>query len=110
MIPDLPEEVSDSSKLAFFDNYVTNLENQSSHHVGWFSHKRNPSVCWICDQQILIHKILDFCEGLITKSSEDYTTDKMSDTETDSESDIAEEGDVIETYNEPEFDVVGDEL
>lgn len=110
MIPDLPEEVSDQAKLQFFDNYVTNLENQSTHHIGWFSHKRNPSVCWICDQQILIHKILDFCEHLLSKSSEDYTTDKMSDTETDAESDEFIADDDVENYNEPEFDIEDNEL
>ncbi len=81
MIPDLPNSVSDSENLDFLSTIAGNLSDQSSIHVNWHTHRQNPSVCWICDMNILISKILKY-----TKSSLDSVTELSS--EDDSEPEI----------------------
>ena len=95
MIPTLPSSISDTEQIEFYSSIAGNLSDQSSIHVHWHTHRQNPSVCWICDMNILISKIL-----LLTKSSLDMVTESSSDNESDSEI----ENDIMDD-NEPEYDV-----
>ncbi len=102
MIPDLPPSVSDKERLDFFSTLAGNLSDQSSIHVNWHTHRQNPSICWICDLNILISKVL-LLQGLSTKSSLDMETELSSEDVSDSE--------IESNYNtneepEPEYDVV----
>ncbi len=80
MIPTLPSSVSDKDNLEFLSTIAGNLSDQSSVHVNWHTHRQNPSVCWICDLNILVSKILFY-----TKSSLDMVTESSSENELDSE-------------------------
>ncbi len=96
MIPELPPTVSDKDNLNFLSTLAGNLSDQSSVHVNWHTHRQNPSVCWICDMNSLIAKILFY-----TKSSLDMVTQSSSENVSDSE---------IESLNHdeeavPEYDV-----
>ncbi len=110
MIPELPESVTDLERLTFYSNILSNLEDQSTIHVNWHTHKGNPSVCWICDIPIVARKIAYIVEKYITKSTLDNVT------ELSSESDIEPEID-DESFNkdeelgsiEPEYDILSDE-
>ncbi len=80
MIPTLPSSISDIEQIEFYSSIAGNLSDQSSIHVHWHTHRQNPSVCWICDLNILVSKIL-----ILTKSSLDMVTESSSDNESDSE-------------------------
>ncbi len=84
MIPDLPPSVSDSERLDFYSALAGNLSDQSSIHVNWHTHRQNPSVCWICDLNILISKVLRI-ETNNTKSTLDIRTEHSSEDDSDSE-------------------------
>ncbi len=84
MIPDLPSSVSDTERLDFYSVLAGNLSDQSSIHVNWHTHRQNPSVCWICDLNILISKVLRI-ETDNTKSSLDTRTELSSEDESDPE-------------------------
>jgi len=84
MIPTLPPSVSDSERLDFYATLAGNLSDQSSVHVHWHTHRQNPSVCWICDLNILISKILRI-ETDNTKSSLDMGTELSSEDDSDAE-------------------------
>ncbi len=102
MIPDLPEGISPDKVLEFYDHIAANLSDQSTIHVNWFTHRRNPSVCWFCDQTILITKLIALCDSFITKSTVDDETMTRSEDETDTESEI--EKDVPDSFENPEFE------
>ncbi len=100
MIPDLPSNVSDKDNLNFLSTIAGNLADQSSVHVNWHTHRQNPSVCWICDLNILVTKVLFY-----TKSSLDMETELSSEDVSDSE---------IESLNTneegvPEYDIADDQ-
>ncbi len=80
MIPTLPSNVSDKDNLEFLSTIAGNLSDQSSVHVNWHTHRQNPSVCWICDLNILVSKILYY-----TKSTLDMGTELSSEDDSDSE-------------------------
>ncbi len=80
MIPTLPSNVSDKDQLEFLSTLAGNLADQSSIHVNWHTHRQNPSVCWICDLNVLVSKILFY-----TKSSLDMETEHSSEDDSDSE-------------------------
>ena len=84
MIPELPPSVSDDQRLDFYSTLAGNLSDQSSIHVNWHTHRRNPSVCWICDLNILLSKVLLTTSDL-TKSPLDRVTELSSEDEADSE-------------------------
>ncbi len=71
MIPYIPQDTSDLEVPAFYKQLVDNLEIRSGHHEAWHTHKRDTSVCWICDlvevSKILIREI----ERVISKSALD---------------------------------------
>ncbi len=107
MIPDLPEGISADKVLDFYSKLAGNLQDQSTIHINWFTHRRNPSVCWICDMHIINSKILKLCEQFITKSTVDLETELMSENETDTESET-------ESLNKdeegvPEYDIENDQ-
>jgi len=96
MIPELPPSVSDKDNLDFLSTLAGNLSDQSCVHINWHTHRQNPSVCWICDMNTLITKILFY-----TKSSLDIQTKYSSEDVSESE---------IESLNTdeegtPEYDV-----
>ncbi len=80
MIPTLPSSISDKEQLAFLSTLAGNLSDQSSVHVNWHTHRQNPSVCWICDLNILVSRILFY-----TKSSLDMVTEPSSEDDSDAE-------------------------
>ncbi len=80
MIPTLPSSISDKEQIEFYSSIAGNLSDQSSIHVHWHTHRQNPSVCWICDMNILISKVL-----LLTKSSLDMVTESSSEYDSDAE-------------------------
>ncbi len=100
MIPDLPEGMTKSSIIRFYDTIAGNLQDQSTLHMHWFTHTRNPSVCWICDMNILLTKLIDFGDSFITKSTVDIETVSKSENETDSESETMN----YDEENEPEYE------
>ncbi len=104
MIPDLPNGVTDADKLAFYSDLLSNLEDQSTIHTNWHTHKQNPSVCWICDIPIVARKIAYLVEKYITKSPLDSETELSS--EDDSDSEIENEFFNKNEENEPEYDTV----
>ncbi len=90
MIPELPKSVTDIERLSFYSDILSNLEDQSTIHTNWHTHKQNPAVCWICDIPIVARKIAYIVEKNITKSPLDIETELIqvdgSDSEIDDES------------------------
>ncbi len=110
MIPTLPKSVSKIESLAFYSDILSNLEDQSTIHTNWHTHKQNPSVCWICDIPIVARKIAYIVEELITKSTLDIETELSSEEEIEPEIDDESLNRDEETYNEPEYETVDDEV
>ncbi len=105
MIPDLPDGMSESNRLDFYDTLSGNLTDQSTIHVHWWTHRQNPSVCWICDMVTLLSKILELSKPINTKSPVDIETQYSSEEDSDPEiEDNLNHNDEIP--NEPEYDVV----
>ncbi len=102
MIPTLPEGMSDLETLKFYDTLSGNLTDQSTIHVHWWTHRQNPSVCWICDLATLITKILDIAIPKNTKSTVDIGTYESQEEDSDSEIETIDDG---ENYNEPEYEI-----
>ena len=108
MIPELPEGMSEANRLDFYDTLSGNLSDQSTIHVHWWTHRQNPSVCWICDMVTLLSKILDLSKPINTKSSVDIETCLSSEDDSDPENeDNLNHNEEIQ--NEPEYDVVENE-
>ncbi len=84
MIPQLPDSVNWDDRLEFYSTIAGNLSDQSSIHVNWHTHRQNPSTCWICDQNILISKVLAIATYL-SKSALDMVTEYSSENESDAE-------------------------
>ncbi len=85
MIPDLPISCTDADRVTFYDTLLGNLQDQSSIHVNWHTHRQNPSTCWICDMYTLSSKVMLLCDKYITKSSLDTVTELSSEDESDTE-------------------------
>ncbi len=103
MIPSLPNSISDQEQIEFYSSIAGNLSDQSSIHVHWHTHRQNPSVCWICDLNILVSKIL-----LLTKSSLDMETESSSEDESDTE--IEDESLNRDEEPQPEYDVEDEQV
>ncbi len=71
MIPYLPEGTSALEIPKFYRQIVDNLEIRSGHHEAWHTHKRDTSVCWICDLVEVSKIILREMEMFISKSALD---------------------------------------
>ncbi len=108
MIPDLPKSVTKIDALAFYSDILSNLEDQSTIHTNWHTHKQNPAVCWICDIPIVARKIAYLTEQIITKSTLDIETElnQVDDSELEIEDESLNKDE--EAYNEPEYDVIND--
>ncbi len=108
MIPELPESCTLEQQVEFYKSLVGRLDSQNEFHVKWYSHKKDPSTCWMCDQQILVYKVLHLCEDIIQSRPLDIETAfKSHAEELDSESEV-ELNDVFSEDiigNEPEYDV-----
>ncbi len=104
MIPNLPTSVSDKENLDFLSTIAGNLADQSSIHVNWHTHRQNPSVCWICDLNILVSRILFY-----TKSSLDMETGNSSEDDSESEIENLNYDEEI-GQTEPEYETSEDSL
>ncbi len=109
MIPELPSSVSMADKLKFYSDVLSNLEDQSTIHINWHTHKQNPAVCWICDIPICARKIAYIVEQFITKSPLDSETELSSEYDSDTEIEDEFLNKNEELSNQPEYDVVDDD-
>ncbi len=86
MIPLLPKDVSQLDVVHFYRQIVDNLRMRGGHHEAWHTHKRDTSVCWICDLIEVSTIILSEMERYISKSALDID-DQLKDQEFRSEDD-----------------------
>ncbi len=77
MIPYLPEGTSDLEIPKFYSSIVENLEIRSGHHEAWHTHKRDTSVCWICDLVEVSKLLVREIERYISKSALDIETELL---------------------------------
>ncbi len=82
----LPQDTDMIALPAFYRQIVDNLEIRSGHHEAWHTHKRDTSVCWICDLVEVSKIILGEMERYISKSALDIE-DSLIDQEFNSEDD-----------------------
>ncbi len=68
MIPYLPQETDPSNVSKFYRQIQENLVIRSMHHESWHTHKRDTSVCWICDLLELSNIVIGEMERYISKS------------------------------------------
>ncbi len=71
MLPYLPEGTSELEIPVFYRHIVDNLEIRSGHHESWHTHRRDTSVCWICDLVEVSKLLVSEMERLISKSALD---------------------------------------
>ncbi len=95
MIPYLPKETSELEIPVFYRHIVENLILRSSHHESWHTHKRDTSVCWICDLVEVANILITELERNISKSALDID-DSFLVQELNSE---GEGGSLIESLN-----------
>ncbi len=93
MIPNLPLDTNPLEIPKFYRQIAENLEIRGGHHEGWHTHKRDPSVCFICDLIELAKLVTGEMEMFISKSALDLD-DKYIGQELNSEGDqnIDDEG------------------
>ncbi len=84
MLPYLPEGTSELEIPVFYRHIVDNLEIRSGHHEAWHTHKRDTSVCWICDLVEVSKLLISEMERFISKSALDID-DRFLDQELNSE-------------------------
>ncbi len=84
MIPYLPQDTNPLEVPNFYRQIADNLEIRSGHHEAWHSHKRDPSVCWMCDLVELSKICISEMERYISKSALDIETELL-DQEIDTE-------------------------
>ncbi len=68
MIPYLPQETDPQNVSKFYRQIQENLVIRSMHHEAWHTHKRDSSVCWICDLIELSNICINEMERYISKS------------------------------------------
>ncbi len=88
MIPNLPQDTNPMDIPVFYRQVVDNLKIRSGHHEAWHTHKRDSSVCWICDLIEVSNLCLNELEMFISKSALDLD-DSMIDQEFKSEDDTS---------------------
>ncbi len=86
MIPYLPLDTNELEIPKFYKQIVENLEIRSGHHEAWHIHKRDTSVCWICDLVEISKLLITEIERVISKSALDID-DSFIDLELNSEDD-----------------------
>ena len=106
MIPELPKSVTDLERLAFYGDILSNLEDQSTIHTNWHTHKQNPSVCWICDIPIVARKIAYIVEKNITKSPLDMGTElnQVDDSDLEIDDESLNNDEELQASVEPEYE------
>ncbi len=67
----LPQDTSPLDIPVFYRQIVDNLKMRGGHHEAWHTHKRDTSVCWICDLIEVSNLCLNELERLISKSALD---------------------------------------
>ncbi len=98
MIPNLPKDVDPMGTCSFYRQIHENLLIRSSHHEGWHTHKRDSSVCWICDLLELANICIGEMERYISKSLLDID-EQFHDSEV-----FSDEGDTINGDIEGAYD------
>ncbi len=88
MIPNLPLDTSLLEIPKFYRQIQENLEIRSGHHEAWHTHKRDSSVCWICDLLELSKLVIQEYERYISKSLLDID-EQFHDSEVISEEDVS---------------------
>ncbi len=71
MIPYLPKDTNPMDMPPFYRQIHENLVIRSGHHEAWHTHKRDSSVCWICDLLELANICISEMERYISKSALD---------------------------------------
>jgi len=71
MIPNLPLDTNPLEVPKFYSAIADNLRSRLGHHENWWTHKRDPSVCPICDIIELSIRIGNELEMFISKSALD---------------------------------------
>ncbi len=71
MIPYLPKDTNELEIPIFYRHIVENLLIRSGHHESWHTHKRDTSVCWICDLVEVSNLLISELERNISKSALD---------------------------------------
>ncbi len=84
MIP-IPPSATLSDTMSFYRAVVDNLKIRSMHHEAWHTHKRDTSVCWICDLLEVSTIMISEMERYISKSALDID-EQFHDSEVDSDS------------------------
>ncbi len=82
----LPQDTNPLDVPNFYRQIVDNLKIRSGHHEAWHTHKRDTSVCWICDLVEISNLCLNELERNISKSALDIE-DSLIDQEIISEED-----------------------
>jgi len=77
MIPNLPLDTSPLEVPKFYKQIVDNLEMRGGHHEAWHTHKRDSSVCWICDLIEVSKLLVSEMERFISKSTLDLDDQLM---------------------------------
>ncbi len=92
MIP-IPPSTNPEEALSFYSAVVDNLKIRSGHHEAWHTHKRDSSVCWICDLLEVATIMITEMQRFISKSALDID-EQFHDSEVIS--DREEESDILE--------------
>ncbi len=71
MIPNLPLDTNPLEVPKFYRQIVDNLQMRGGHHEAWHTHKRDTSVCWICDLIEVSVLLTNEMERFISKSALD---------------------------------------
>ncbi len=87
MIPNLPQDTSPLETPKFYSQIAENLRSRLGHHENWWTHKRDPSVCPICDIIELSIRLGNELEMFISKSALDLD-DQFLDSSTIDEGEI----------------------
>ncbi len=71
MISYLPQDTNELEIPIFYKHIVDNLRIRSAHHESWHTHRRDTSVCWICDLVEISNILVREVERYISKSALD---------------------------------------
>ncbi len=102
MIPYLPNDTNPLEIPKFYRQIAENLEIRGGHHEAWHSHKRDPSVCWMCDLVELSKLVIQEMERFISKSALDIETELL-------DQELISEDDTV-NYNKNEEEPDGPQL
>ncbi len=104
MIP-IPPSTNQADALVFYQAVVDNLKIRSGHHEAWHTHKRDSSVCWICDLLEVSTILISEMQSFLSKSALDID-DQFHESEVFSEGEVENgnsqaSGDSGSNYNIP---------